>query len=134
MKKIVVCVLMLAMLCAGCDDNNSIYMKEIVNMKSAVSDVNVVHSNGGGVNEISLSNEQIVKLKSWISNTELTFVEFKDGEEPSNLAGGETYSFSSDSFDEFSFFDAGDQKYYIRINSNWYQVEENIGFSVTTEN
>ena len=59
---------------------------------------------------------------------ELTFVEFKDGEEPSNLAGGETYSFSSDSFDEFSFFDAGDPKYYIRINSNWYQVEENIDF------
>lgn len=93
MKKIVVCVLMLAMLCGGCDDNNSIYMKEIVNMKSAVSDVNVVHSNGGGV----------------------------------------TYTFSSDSFDEFSFFDVGDQRYYIRINSNWYQVEENIDFSVTTE-
>lgn len=45
-----------------------------------------------------------MKLKSWISNAELTFVEFKDDEEPSNLAGGETYTFSSDSFDEFSFF------------------------------
>lgn len=75
-----------------------------------------------------------MKLKSWISNAELTFVEFKDDEEPSNLAGGETYTFSSDSFDEFSFFDVGDKKYYIRINSNWYQVEENIDSSVTTEN
>ena len=67
------------------------------------------------------------KLANYASQEKGSFFIFP-GSNLSNLAGGETYSFSSDSFDEFSFFDAGDQKYYIRINSNWYQVEENIDF------
>lgn len=108
----------------GCGEQNILKLEALADVNENIIECSVTHYYGGGTEEYSLDEEQILELHNWILEVEMANISFNDEEQPGNYNGGECYSFTSDAFTSFSLYDMGDDDNYIKVGQDWYKVLE----------
>lgn len=107
------CFLALVLL-VGCGGNDTLPELDI----SAPLDA--YHIQGTYVTEWQPTDDEITAIGEWYASLEVKHKNFKDGETPSDVEGGEVYNFSTEN-NEFSYVIS--EKNYILTGDKWYLVK-----------
>ena len=108
----------------GCGTSSSGNGDTVILISEEVTSVTEEICNGGGRKTTTLDEEHIEDLKEWISNLQLKQEEFKEGDTPGDVTGGESYIFTLTGGDisSFSYITNGERKGYLLVDDVWYSV------------
>lgn len=123
MKKIIplcMCVLILFSLGACGNPTTSV----IFSIPDDVTEANVTHVLSGQVSKWSVSRNDLLLLKEWVSGLQCEQKDFEQGNTPGDTEGGEAYSFTFNGKPEldFSYVINGENDCYLLFGSTWYSV------------
>lgn len=108
----------------GC--SNRVAISKIIEIPTNAAKIEIKHFSCSGEREFTIDKqEDIAEISNWISEMELTEKTFKEGEAPSDMAGGESYVLSfynSDPTIEFIYLNGG-TNHYITVDNVWYEVK-----------
>lgn len=83
--------------------------------------VKVEHTNGGGTEELDLSDEEKMTISNWLSGLKYNRRWFPEGEAPGNVGGGEVYTFTFGD-GELSYVNNGASERYLLFGVEWYGI------------
>lgn len=81
----------------------------------------VEHTNGGGTDELELSDKEKMTISNWLSGLKYNRRWFPEGEAPGDLEGGEVYTFTFED-GELSYINNGGGERYLLFGGEWYGI------------
>ena len=123
MKKIIslcMCVLILFSLGACSNPTTPVTFS----IPDDVTEASVTHVLSGQVSELSISRNDLLLLKEWVSGLRCEQKDFEQGNTPGDTDGGEVYSFAFNGKPDlsFSYVMNGENDCYLLFGRTWYSV------------